>query len=442
VVEQHIPHQWRDGEEGATPILAAKLTAIEQTLLRYGIAIDAVEDDLGGVGGGTTGLDITVGTTAERNLLAPTLRRLHLNTETKKPEFGWGSEWRLADGQLINASGGGGGTPGPGTSNAPQNSRATVNPDNSIDVAADPVAGATSYKLYELRSPNGVAGAGALATPSSTRTPSSTGQYGYWWTATVGGVESAASNIAYVSLPYGSTPTPGGGSTGGGQPDTPSEILRLGDEGGHWHIDVGKPSGNTAISMDTLEDGWSEFPYLVPVESNAAVEFRVPMNGGTTPNSEYPRTEMRERKSDGSKASWSGRSGKHILSSTDKVTHLPPNKPEVVIGQVHDGEDDRLQIRVEGDTWRLSVNGTERSTPLLTGYALGTYVSWKISVDGGTVKVFINGAEQFSGNPGWPSTGCYFKKGCYAQTNTSKGNAASEYVSVVTQKNSLVLTHS
>lgn len=105
--------------------------------------------------------------------------------------------WQLLDTISPNPNGG---------PNVPQNCRATVASNNAITVAWDAVPGAT-YKLYELRSPNGVAGAGSLTTTSSVRTPSSMGDYGYWVTSFVNGVESEPSNLAICSLPFGSQPT-------------------------------------------------------------------------------------------------------------------------------------------------------------------------------------------------------------------------------------------
>src|SRR5690606_15053536 len=107
---------------------------------------------------------------------------------------------------------------GPGSSTAPANFRVTVNPDNSILCQWSPVSGASHYKLYEVRSPNGVSGADQLTVTSSLRTPSSMGYYEYWCTAFVDGVESAQSAHGICSLPYGSDPenpgNPGGGASG------------------------------------------------------------------------------------------------------------------------------------------------------------------------------------------------------------------------------------
>ena len=442
----HIRRTYRDGIEGNTPIIAAGLNADQETLVGLDIDLDALEDRVGNLESTDTGSNVKYltyveGNTADLTTVTPTIGKVFLNKETKKPAFGWGSEWRLADGSVINSSGGGGGTPGPGTSNAPTNMTAVVNPDGTILLTWTAPVGVTvtSYKLYEDRSPNGVAGATALTTTSSLRTGlAKSGYYRYWVTALVSGVESAASNKAEAWLPYGTVP--GGGA--GGIADTPAEILRLGAEGGYWSIDVGYPSGNVSKEWSTVRDGWSDFPYFTAIESDSGVQFRCPMNGGTTPNSEYPRVELRERKSDGSKASWNGRSGTHVLSGVTKITHFPEEKPEVVIAQIHDGDDDRIQILATDDNWRLRVNGSSISSSILENYSEGTYVSWSIRVESGKVTVKINGDTEYSSSPGLPTSGCYFKTGCYPQTNVKKGNSSSDYMNVIVQKNSLVLSHS
>lgn len=442
MAKQHVARTYRDGPDGNTAIVAAGLNDDQDSLFKYGVAIGDLEDAIGNVGGGTTLLRIGgVGTTAQRASVPPTLGTIYVNTERKVNEVGWDTEWRNPDGTTIA-----GGT-GTGTSNAPQNTLAVTNSNNSIDITASPVTSATLYTLYELRQTTPLA---TSSTPSFHRTPGGTGTYGWSITSTVGGVESAPSSIAYCALPFGSTVTPGGGSTGGGAIDTPSEILRLGQEGGHWSLDVARPSGNTSISMDTIEAGYSETPYYLPTSDNTGVIFRVPVNGGTTPNSTYPRVELRERNADGSNASWSGKSGTHALSGTSRVLHLPPAKPELVVAQIHDTSGvsstaigDRLQVRVEDDQWMLSINGSTLSTPILTGYTLNTNVAWSVKVTSGVVVVRINGTIKYNATPsGWPTSGLYYKVGDYLQSNTSKEGTTSEYGSLVIVQNSLLLSHS
>lgn len=133
-------------------------------------------------------------------------------------------------------------------SSGPRNMRATVNPDNSIVLAWDPMANATSYKLYEDQSPSGVTGATALTTTSTTRTPSTMRIYHYWVTAMLaGGVESEPSAKAQATLPY-VAPTPGGGGT---PPPTGNETTEVCYLTGYSYQD-NTPPGSAVISLPII----------------------------------------------------------------------------------------------------------------------------------------------------------------------------------------------
>jgi hypothetical protein len=255
VVKQHVARTYRDGPDGNTPIVASGLNDDQDTLAKLS---SAVGDLLDGTTNGPRGTAVSfyTGTTAERAAVTPAIGTLYWNKTTNTLQSGWDTLWRDHGGTAVTGSGG---------SNAPANAHAVVNSDNSIDVDADPVTRHHPH-LQPVRAAAGhAAGHGVhAALPPHPRRHR---HLRLLVTSTVDGVESARSNIAYCALPYGTTPTPGGGGTGGGAIDTPSEILRLGDEGGHWSIDVGYPSGNTSKDMSLVEDGWSDTPYFLPVES-------------------------------------------------------------------------------------------------------------------------------------------------------------------------------
>lgn len=424
---------WRDGVEGGTAIIARRLNDLWDFVYGLDIDVDTLEDRVGNQTGQTGLVRYFTGTTAERAAVSPTFGTAYLNTTTKRWEYGWGTEWRDGDGVLIAAGGGGGGTSG-----APQNPYARTNPDGSIDTGCDPVTGASSYNLYELR--QSAALATGLATPTSHRTPGGIGTYGYSWAAMVGGVETARSAIAYCARPYGATVDPQGGSSGGGTTDTPADLLRIGDEGGFWSIDVGNPngSGNVHTSLDDVLDGFSRYPNFTALDDKSGVQFLITAGAGTTENSEYPRSELRERNSDGSKAAWDPSNTKQGLSVTLKVTDNVAQKPELVALQIHDDRSDALQVRLEGTTWRLKVNEDEIATPLLSGYSLGTDVAFSVVADRSLVTVKVNGAEKWSGRPGWSGKKYYYKTGMYLQSNVSKGNSTNDAAALIMKTGTLL----
>jgi hypothetical protein len=359
-------------------------------------------------------------------------------TNLTPPRVVWGNgtSWVNSDGTAVNDSPGGGG--GGGTT-APQNMRATVTAGGTIGAIVldwDAVPGATSYKLYETQSPNGVNGATALTTTTSTRTPSTPRIYDYWVTATVNGVESPASNHVQATLPY---VAPGGG--GGGSPSgMPSELLNINGlgngQGGWWNLGVGKSSGHVDIDPNALKT-YAESPYYELGSTGTEVAFQVFMNGGkTSPNTKYPRCELREYATGSTtvKAAWNAATGRHIMRGRTKVIHYAPIKCEDCIAQIHDESDDNLQIRAEASsatgaqTWRLSINGT-KVKDLISGVALGQEVFWGIDLNNGVLTTSINGSVVDTRTPGYTSkSSYYFKVGNYAQQNsTDQANPTTEY---------------
>jgi len=361
---------------------------------------------------------------------APAVGQMYFDTTIGRPIVGDGTQWlEFGSGEPPS---------GPGSSTAPTNFSAVVQSDNSIVCSWNPVSGATHYKLYEVRSPNGVNGADNLTSTVEVRTPSTMGYYEYWVTAFVGGVESAQSNHGICSLPYGSDPE-NPGNPGGGTANSPAELLAFGAGGGEWNLGVGYPSGHVDITPQQLMNGWSQAPYFYINEAGTHVHFQVPMNGGrTSSGTKYPRTELREYRN-GSKASWNGGSGTHVMSFRAKVMHVENDKPEVVVGQIHDGDDDTLQIRWENGNLRASINGSKHSTSL-GNFPIGTEWACEIRLQSGQLRIAINGSTKITTNPGYGS-GQYFKIGMYAQQNNrDQDNPANGYASC--QIRDLVVQHS
>jgi hypothetical protein len=429
VADLFTPRTWVDTEDATAANFANR---VEMGIEALDVAVDALGDRLDAVQAALANITATgvpVVTTSTRG--TPSKGRVVFDDDLDAYIGGTGTEWiELSVGEVVG---------GPGSSSAPTGFTAVVQPDDSIVLSWNAVSGADHYKIYEVRSPSGVAGADNITGTTNTRTPSSSGYYEYWCTAFVDGVESAASNHGICSLPYGSTPGGGGDPGGGGTGGTPAEVLALGAGGGEWNLGIGYPSGHVDIEPDELEGGFSEAPYFYVTEDGAWVHFQVPMNGGrTSANTKYPRSELREYRN-GAKASWNGGSGTHVMSYKAKVIHMEDDKPEIVIGQMHDSEDDTLQIRCEGTTWRASINGTEHPTTL-GNFSWGTEVAVEIRLSAGTLTIKINGSTKITTNPGYGS-GNYFKIGAYAQQNDrDQDNPSNGYASC--EIRDLVVSHS
>ena len=161
-------------------------------------------------------------------------------------------------------------------------------------------------------------------------------------------------------------------------------------------------------------------------EAGEAVVFRAPCGGNTTKNSKYPRCELREMTADGKgRASWSTDNERgRVMKIRVAVTNTPEVKKHVVCAQIHDSEDDLIMIRLEGK--HLFVERKPHADVSLDrDYVLGTPFDLKVEAKKGHVKVWYNSVQKFD----WEvsSQGCYFKAGCYTQSNTKKGDKAKAY---------------
>lgn len=417
---------WADGQTVSAANFANRLEngidAVDTELDLQTDRIDALYAS--GGAGGALGQALS-GPTSSRP--APSIGLPYFDTTLGYVIWGNGSSWVTSTGSAA---------PGSGSSAAPQHMTAEVQAGGTIGqivLTWDAVPSATSYKLYEIQSPDGVSGATNLATTTTTRTPSTPRNYEYWVTATVGGVESATSNHVTAVLPYG------GGGGGSSDPSTFLNINGLGNgTGGWWNLGLGYVTGHVDITPTQLQNNFIDAPDYCMNDTATAVQFQIYMSGGTTStNTKYPRAELREYAtgSTSTKASWNGASGHHIMRYKAKVMHLEADKPEVVVGQMHDASDDTLQIEAFGAsasgpfTWQARVNGTLSGT-LASGVALGQEVAFDIDLNGGTLTIKANGVTQYTGNPGYGS-GQYFKLGCYPQQNsTDQSNPAMGYARV------------
>ena len=65
-------------------------------------------------------------------------------------------------------------------------------------------------------------------------------------------------------------------------------------------------------------------------------------------------------------------------------------------------------------------------------YVLGTPFKLKIEAGKGRIQVFYNDVQIM----GWPRSvsGCYFKIGCYTQSNLAKGDSSTSYGEVIVRE--------
>ena len=152
-----------------------------------------------------------------------------------------------------------------------------------------------------------------------------------------------------------------------------------------------------------------------------AIVFRAACGGLGTENSSYPRSELREMQADGKdEISWSTDDSLiHLLEAELAITRTPEVKPHLVCAQIHDDEDDVIMIRLENK--KLFVERNDADDVRLDGdYQLGSRFTLRIVAGNGRVKVWYN--DQLKMDWEVVKKRCYFKVGCYTQSNIKKGD--------------------
>ncbi|QCW99408.1 carbohydrate-binding protein [Aggregatimonas sangjinii] len=158
---------------------------------------------------------------------------------------------------------------------------------------------------------------------------------------------------------------------GGGTASIPSDLM---ENCNQWKITY--PDG----SEDKTLCGEGNNEYFFVNGSKNGIVFKAPIrsNNGTTPNSDYVRSELRERTPDGKSDVYWTTSGTNVVYVKQAITNLPIVKDHLVATQIHgnksDGIDDAMVLRLEGKKLFLSFNGGKLRSDLTikTNYNLGT----------------------------------------------------------------------
>lgn len=222
------------------------------------------------------------------------------------------------------------------------------------------------------------------------------------------------------------TPTPNPNPT----PAYPAAVLDL----KLWKLTLpvkGSGSGPLEILQPALATYKHDSYFYLNAVKNGVI-FRVNHGGHTTSGSSNPRTELREMAGDGTKqASWSSTSGTHKMTIKQKINRLTKVKPHVVVGQIHDANDDVTVFRLEGKSLWITDGNTAHGRLLTDNYQLGTIFTVGFEVSGGVVKYYYNDQlVPYSQKKSF--SGAYFKAGNYLQSNplTAPSESTSEYSEV------------
>lgn len=181
----------------------------------------------------------------------------------------------------------------------------------------------------------------------------------------------------------------------------------------------------SAAALGTYTD--ARYFYLSAAKD--AVLFRAACGAPTTDNSSYPGSELREMLPGGrQRAEWhTNDPGTRELLVEQAILALPAKKPHVVCAQIHHATDDLLMIRLEKQRLFIERPG-EEDVLLVDNYQLGQRFRLHIKAGNGRVQVAFNDEPKLD----WEVArgGCYYKVGCYTQSNTRRGDAPSAYAEV------------
>jgi len=190
-----------------------------------------------------------------------------------------------------------------------------------------------------------------------------------------------------------------------------------------------------------------ENEYFYVNKDKNGIVFYAPIRdkNGTTKNSKYIRSELRERTEDGDSDIYWTTEGTHVVYVKQAITHLPIVKPHLVATQIHgnkdDGIDDAMVLRLEEEHLFLSFNGGKLhdDVTIKKDYKLGTVheVIFEViddkhhvyySEDGGlnaayqsgnAYKYLIkDGSKDYVMDLDYDQS--YFKVGNYTQSNADK----------------------
>ena len=163
--------------------------------------------------------------------------------------------------------------------------------------------------------------------------------------------------------------------------------------------------------------------------SNNTVVFKAPVNGVSTQNSNFPRTELRELYDPNTQASWNMSQGIHIMYMKGSVTVLPTSVPKTVVAQIHGEDDDIIEFRVwikaKCTVFDVFHNGMVYGI-LDNNYTLGKVYSLKVVGANSTISIFYNDMDNVALRVPSVNDACYFKAGVYPQYYNKSSTEYSE----------------
>ncbi|HEX2133904.1 MAG TPA: polysaccharide lyase family 7 protein [Actinophytocola sp.] len=204
----------------------------------------------------------------------------------------------------------------------------------------------------------------------------------------------------------------------GGDCEYPADVLDL--TGWKVQLPIGDEEDPDEVTQPDLGT-YAVDPWFRATEACDGIQFRSAVNGVTTGGSSYPRSELREMTADGSdETEWSSNDGTHTMVIRQAITDVPNDKPDVVAGQIHGGDDDVSVFRLEGSNLYVTKGDTSDHHLITDDYELGTVFEAKFVVSDGEIRAYYNGELETTIEADF-DTG-YFKAGAYTQANCDRSD--------------------
>ncbi|MDP3845012.1 MAG: polysaccharide lyase family 7 protein [Pseudomonas sp.] len=195
-----------------------------------------------------------------------------------------------------------------------------------------------------------------------------------------------------------------------------------------WNLTIA--TGVPAVTIDTplLAGGYQDDYFK---SDSGQIFFWAPVDGTTTSNAIYPRSELRETHANGDLRNWTYPQADNYLSATLKVTQVP-STGKVVIGQIHSYKSTwpllKLQFEMQSSglaklTAKIRNKPTDElsvSQTLLTNVPINQSFTYVVHLSPtGAMSIAFNGVKIFTRlDSAWAIKPLYFKAGAYTQDNT------------------------
>ena len=198
----------------------------------------------------------------------------------------------------------------------------------------------------------------------------------------------------------------------------------------HWYLTLPEP-GAPIIEPTNLVVGYTHASWFYTGPDGAMV-FWCPVTGGTTANSSFPRSELRERLDPAVNAvNWTV-VGTHILDAECRVTQLPSTK-KVIIGQIHGylgAARPLLKLVFDNGVIDAQVKVSPDADPdahiAFVNTPLNSTITYQIKLVDGLLTLTVNGisrtANILQNDPAWANQTFYFKAGSYVQDNSGSSS--------------------